>query len=59
MAPTAPVRMTSFERRPTYKEVEDAITAGLRDSIANADWAQRAASEWRFNQESMKQPPKD
>ena len=59
MAPTAPTRMTAFARRPTYKEVEDAITTGLRGSIANADWAARAKSELRFNTESMKQQGQD
>jgi hypothetical protein len=50
-------RIASQDAKPTFADLERALSAMGSRSIANADWATRLRSEITFNVESAKPPP--
>ena len=50
-------RIASQAQKPTFADLERALSAMGSRSIANADWATRLRSEITFNVESAKPPP--
>ena len=50
-------RIATQETKPTFQDLERALSAMGSRSIANADWATRLRSEITFNVESAKPPP--
>ena len=50
-------QIATFDKRPSYQEIEATIKTAYPESNANKGWFERLKDEAQWVQDSLKQPP--